>query len=848
MVAKQYFMIKWQIKAYRSSIAQSLLSPVINQQSLKVGARTVWQSRQLLFDLIVLSFQPLPFFDPTFTMTCIDMSDKSKFIDVEYRFSSVLLSLMFVRVIFLIRSALNYSLYTDQLAKKILHENYGFLPDVRFTLKCMISQSPESTVCLILIVSLFINAYLLRIYEIVYYRAIGYNDFEQFYSALWAVVITMGTVGFGDIVPVSHVGRLIMMATTLWGTVLFTLVIVAFGSMFNLSPHQKKAMHHLLVTRKAALALSSAYKYYNAIKSFKQQNHQNPLYLEMLKRNISFANLDQNLKRMRMIMNEHICDFRDERIALKRLKVNDGNEQRKDLLFIKGEILDLSQKFLDLLGNQIDYKICVEAQNETLAQLQQDQRGLKDELVEHRQLLKKWQLQDLSLKMQFRESEPTSLQKFHQIPGSMFKENAQFKVSYVSSGTSASKTEQQQSSFGKSSTSSFKDNHGLQFPLREQSPTSKQKNMRATAAFGDDIKIIEVPQNSRFKNTTSQQREVRQFGNFKEMSNLEESKSEISLSMRQVQKIMKLKKGQVIEEQPSTYLDLKQVHAVGDFSDQSDFYQQQEPPNISFSCMEAAQSINNQDLNIEEVKANFKINSNAAFQKRTKPYIDKVYSRSLKGDSDIDDMEMSKQVSIKQSQHGTPEKKLKQSRRMNRRGSSSSRQKLRAIQKHNQISTHELNAPEQIERQRTQKHRASPLISINLPVEEIQRLNRKRSKLLRKLHQVDLLTSHNPYQSSHQSRESLPHHRPQSSQRPLNNIAVIPPESSRYSARNAQQILARAVSGYKQQTSQSRENNLLQIANQHQKLNFLKSKHKLKSIANFKDKDELDRYTTRYDR
>jgi hypothetical protein len=90
---------------------------------------------------------------------------------------------------------------------------------------------------MILLASLFIIAYLLRIFEIEYYRTIGFNDFEQFYSSIWAVAITMGTVGFGDIVPVSHVGRFIMMVTTIWGTFLFTLVIVAFGSMFNLSLH-----------------------------------------------------------------------------------------------------------------------------------------------------------------------------------------------------------------------------------------------------------------------------------------------------------------------------------------------------------------------------------------------------------------------------------------------------------------------------------------------------------------------------------------------------------------------------------------------------------------------------------
>lgn len=188
---------------------------------------------------------------------------------------------------------------------------------------------------------MLIIAYLLRIFEIVYYRAIGYNDFEQFYSAIWCTVITMGTVGFGDVVAVSHIGRFIMMATTIWGTFLFTLVIVAFGSMFNLNPHQKKAMHHLLVTRKAALTLTSAFKYYKSLRTFTKQNAQNQLLKEMLKKNISVTNFDQGIRRLQGTMNHNISEFRDERIALKRLKVNDGNEQRRDLFFIKGEILDL---------------------------------------------------------------------------------------------------------------------------------------------------------------------------------------------------------------------------------------------------------------------------------------------------------------------------------------------------------------------------------------------------------------------------------------------------------------------------------------------------------------------------
>lgn len=46
----------------------------------------------------------------------------------------------------------------------------------------------------------------------------------------------------------------------------------------------------------------------------------------MLQRKISITYVDADLKRQKMKMDEHINDFREERIQLKRLRVNDGNE------------------------------------------------------------------------------------------------------------------------------------------------------------------------------------------------------------------------------------------------------------------------------------------------------------------------------------------------------------------------------------------------------------------------------------------------------------------------------------------------------------------------------------------
>lgn len=86
----------------------------------------------------------------------------------------------------------------------------------------------------IMIGSILLLSYQIRIFEIPYYRQLSLLDLEQYLSCIWMIVITMGTVGFGDIVPETPVGRVLIMITSIWGTLVITLVLVAFGNVFSL--------------------------------------------------------------------------------------------------------------------------------------------------------------------------------------------------------------------------------------------------------------------------------------------------------------------------------------------------------------------------------------------------------------------------------------------------------------------------------------------------------------------------------------------------------------------------------------------------------------------------------------
>ncbi|TNV85946.1 hypothetical protein FGO68_gene8142 [Halteria grandinella] len=387
MTLKHYYMSKWMRQLYKFAVVECLFRPMTESRQIqlkKLSRSSFLKSKQFYVDIIMLIIQPIPYFNPTFYMTCIDVSDKTQHIKVEYALSHILLSLMFIRIIFPMRALFNFSIYTDQHAKKLLGDNYGLSPNVRFILKCMIAQYPEFTVSFILSASILIVAYILRIFEIVYYRAIGLQDFEQYFEGIYCAVITMATVGYGDVAPVSHVGRFIIMITSIWGAFIFTLVIVAFSMIFNLNPTQKKAMHHLIVTRKAAATIANSWRYYRAKKMKGDQQLVDPLTPRremMLQRQISFSLIDHNIKGLKSKMDQSISTFKLERTQLKMLKFTDGNESRKNITFIKGEILDMQEKFTDVLNAMTSQMEAFNAITNMVTNIKEDQQDFQQHVI-----------------------------------------------------------------------------------------------------------------------------------------------------------------------------------------------------------------------------------------------------------------------------------------------------------------------------------------------------------------------------------------------------------------------------------------------------------------------------------
>jgi len=192
----------------------------------------------------MLLIQPIPFYDRYVTIHSCNPGKK----EVVYFLSEFLMVLMCVRLFFLVRNFLNYCDFLDAFSKKICR-SYGFESGVFYTIKCLMVINPEKTVLYIFFGTILFFAYVVRIFEVPYYREIGNPVFDNYFNSIWFTVITLTTIGYGDIYPCTHLGRIVTIILAFWGALLLSLLVVTVSNVFLLDTNQKIALRHVRITR-----------------------------------------------------------------------------------------------------------------------------------------------------------------------------------------------------------------------------------------------------------------------------------------------------------------------------------------------------------------------------------------------------------------------------------------------------------------------------------------------------------------------------------------------------------------------------------------------------------------------
>lgn len=169
-------------------------------------------------------------------MKLLAPAQTSHVLSVTYFVSDIFVIFMFIRIYFVVRHLERYHSFTDVYSKKIFKAVYGFEPDGLFTLKYEIAHNPTRATLYLFSISILILAQILRMWELPYEFTTGIDtmDMRDYGSAIWLVVITSTTVGYGDIYPHTIGGQITCVITAFWGTFIISLLVLVISRVFKL--------------------------------------------------------------------------------------------------------------------------------------------------------------------------------------------------------------------------------------------------------------------------------------------------------------------------------------------------------------------------------------------------------------------------------------------------------------------------------------------------------------------------------------------------------------------------------------------------------------------------------------
>lgn len=242
---------------------------VINDQKSKFGKDRKLINKSFIIDFIILAVSPIPNYDKYITLNCNGMD-----MQVTFLLSDFFFAFMFLRLIQFFRTSFSYSIYTDPLARRVC-KHYGFNASFNFAVQSKLLIDPFKTVLVMFFGTVLIFAYLVRIFELPYLLKSGDDtSFVNIFNAMWFTVVTLTTIGYGDVSPGTIPGKFVTILLAFWGAIFIALLVSIVSNIFNLNNSQQLALRKIRLTRQAAAAISTSIRYFRIKKDLAMLQYQ----------------------------------------------------------------------------------------------------------------------------------------------------------------------------------------------------------------------------------------------------------------------------------------------------------------------------------------------------------------------------------------------------------------------------------------------------------------------------------------------------------------------------------------------------------------------------------------------
>ena len=209
-------------------------------------------------------------------------------------------SLMIVRVYLLFKVFRHFTKWTSHESQEacMIH---GAKASALFAVKAILKDKPFHMLVPLILVSIVVLSAAVRLYERDFVQGDTQQDYSYIWNAMWMIMLTMTTVGYGDFFPRTHYGRFIAVLACIWGIFLISMMVVTLTNFLLFSNEESRSFHY--INRVKALEDSKKYA-----KLYIKAQLERYLYYRRMKKGQDFQSYIDNLN---LVVKYHFKKFKE---------------------------------------------------------------------------------------------------------------------------------------------------------------------------------------------------------------------------------------------------------------------------------------------------------------------------------------------------------------------------------------------------------------------------------------------------------------------------------------------------------------------------------------------------------
>ncbi len=146
---------------------------------------------------------------------------------------------------------------------------FGFQNDTLFIVKCILAKHGEMFVLFLLVGGMFFFSTLINVSEIGLFLHLNPKTASEdilaestilisYYNTFWNILISMTTIGYGDMYVRANLSRIIIFFDAIYGAVIFPVMVVTITNLFEINRNERISINIVKMVEKKQILKEKA--------------------------------------------------------------------------------------------------------------------------------------------------------------------------------------------------------------------------------------------------------------------------------------------------------------------------------------------------------------------------------------------------------------------------------------------------------------------------------------------------------------------------------------------------------------------------------------------------------------